>query len=169
MLSFIVGSDVSLGMADRIAGTLQITRVDLESAAQLARAPSPAGRRYVFVGMGVGVDVEPGLIDVTDRITLYRIVCVYSRDRTDEQSLQLQMRSESERIKQSQVRACGGRCYRSMHRLIVYVSHSLIDSTTHIHIHTPPKKAFQMEDDGHTPFMLLVLDGTRFVQVRRNR
>ena len=82
MLSFIAGSDVSLGMADRIAGTLQITRVDLESAAQLARAPSPAGRRYVFVGMGVGVDVEPGLIDVTDRIILYRIVCVCATGQT---------------------------------------------------------------------------------------
>jgi hypothetical protein len=45
MLSFIAGSDVSLGMADRIAGTLHITRVDLENAEQLLRTPLPDGRR----------------------------------------------------------------------------------------------------------------------------
>lgn len=55
-LSISAGSDVSLGMADRIAGSLGITRLDLEDRELLARTPLPATERCVrmLVGWLVG-------------------------------------------------------------------------------------------------------------------
>lgn len=50
-LSLCAGSDVSLGVADRIAASLDITKLDLEEALLRDRWPVP-GRRWVVWVVG---------------------------------------------------------------------------------------------------------------------